>query len=555
MKRRIFGSIFFTSFIISLITVFLIAFLMYSDSVELLKEQMKAELEYLKTGYELGGEDYLHSLDSDVGGRITLILTDGTVIYDSSFDVEGMENHQNREEVKEASQTGSGAAVRYSQTNSEDMHYYAVKLNDESIMRISNTTSSMYRTIINAMPWIIAISALIAVVAIIVANRQSKYILDPINNLDFNNPLKGKVYEELSPFLEKLDYQNKEIKMRIEQLKIRQTEFSATIENINEGLIIVDKDAQVLVCNNAAKIFCEYGENQTKGKSVYELNKGKKFKQSICKSLKGERSEFNKNSDELYLRYFVNPVIVSGEISGAVVIIVDETEKQNREALRREFSANVSHELKTPLTSISGYAEIMKNGLVKPEDMGLFSTKIYNEAQRLIMLIQDIIKLSSIDEGSEMPKDPVELLSLARGVEESLRDTQKKADVNIFVEGTAQTVYGVSVMLGEMLYNLCDNAIKYNVPGGIVSVNVSTENEMAVLSVKDTGIGIAENEKDRIFERFYRVDKSHSKQTGGTGLGLSIVKHCVQFHGGKIHVDSVCGKGTTVTVSLPLMKR
>ncbi len=554
MKRRIFLSIFIVGLAISVFITMMLVPIMYNESVGILKDQMRAELEYIETGYEINGVSYLNKLDTEFGGRITLIAPDGEVLYDSVFDVDVLENHADREEVEEAFKSKSGTAVRFSSTYNEETHYYARLMSDGNVIRIANTSSTMTSTIISGLPWIIMVIVVVVLISYYVARRQTSFIIEPINSLNLDNPKENKTYRELEPFLQRLENQRQEIQLQIQELNIRQTEFAAFMQHMNEGLVIVNRDKEIMVCNSSAKQFLSYKNGNLVGKNISELKFEEKFAKALESCLKGKRKEFSTHFEEKQCRVFVNPVIIDEDVFGAVILIVDETEKLGREALRREFSANVSHELKTPLTSISGYAEIMKNGLVKSEDMSLFAEKIYKEAQRLILLVQDIIKLSRMDENENgFQKDPVELLSLAKSIEESLRDTQKKSDVNIYIEGTPQTVLGIPVMLGEMLYNLCDNGVKYNERGGIVSVNISKEKNMAKIMIKDTGIGVSESDKERIFERFYRVDKSHSKTTGGTGLGLSIVKHCVILHAGQIYVDSELGKGTTITVYLPLM--
>lgn len=532
-------------------------------------EEVKREVNYLAAGLEENGSEYLKELERLEGehltdpdkriSRITWITADGTVIYDSYADPSSLPNHSDRPEVKEAIENGEGETFRVSDTLAEQTYYYAKRLNGGTIIRVASTTRTDLASVIHTVPAMLAMAAVIFGITMILADAQTKRIVKPINELDPDDPKTDQIYEELDPLVRSLQRQKQTIQQQIQTLREKQEEFTAITENMKEGFIVVDSKANVISYNSSAVRILDVDikniENQENGqehKNVLSFNRSASFREVVDDALHGERGEQNLELNGRYYQLIASPVVESGDRRGAVVVILDVTEQQNREELRREFTANVSHELKTPLTSISGYAEIMKNGLVRPEDMGRFSEKIYMEAQRLITLVGDIIKLSRLDEEKvEIEKTDVDLCQIAAGVVTRLKETARTNGIEISLTAKPAVVRGASQILDEMIFNLCENAVKYNRPHGKVEVIVDRVNNHPTVTVKDTGIGIAEKDQDRIFERFYRVDKSHSRQIGGTGLGLSIVKHGAIYHKAKVEMESKLGVGTTIKIIFP----
>lgn len=520
-----------------------------------MKREVIIEARYIEAGMEMAGTAYLDQLSSKVRGssqnRVTLIAQDGTVLYDNYTDNELMENHADRPEVQSALKIGTGEVTRVSDTLSETTYYYAILLSDGHIVRVANTTRSVLASVFGLLPAIVLVVALIFGIIMVLADSQTKRIVKPINELDLDHPEDNQIYDELAPLIGKVEKQQRTIQKQMDTLKAKQNEFAAITENMSEGFIVVGKKAEVVSYNSSAMrilgVDQQYAEEN--GVNILNFNRSTTFRHAVDEALDGRHCEKTMDINGRCYQIIANPVTESGGVNGAIIVILDVTEKQEREGLRREFSANVSHELKTPLTSISGYAEIMKNGLVKPEDMKRFSNNIYHEAQRMITLIGDIIKLSQLDENQvELDKGIVDLYQISTGVIERLKDHARNHQVKLNLKGKSTVVSGTSQILDEMIYNLCDNGIKYNRPGGSVNVTVSEEAGQAVLTVSDTGIGIPEAEQERVFERFYRVDKSHSKQIGGTGLGLSIVKHGAIYHGARVEMESRDGVGTVVKI-------
>ncbi|HIT63413.1 MAG TPA: PAS domain S-box protein [Candidatus Ventrimonas merdavium] len=554
MKRKIYWNMCLVALFSMIVGTLVTTWLLCQDLQQQMQRSVMTEVRYLEAAIEVGGQDYLDKLasrgDGNLVNRITWIQADGTVLYDSYADRESLENHGARPEVKEALEKGRGESVRTSDTLAEQTYYYASRLEDGTVIRVASTTRSGLATMIHTIPWMVVMAVAIFGATMLVADVQTKRIVAPINNLDPDAPQAEDVYDELSPLVRRLERQKDTIKQQMETLREKQEEFTAITENMREGFIIVDSKADVISYNSsAARILGSDWNGTGANVNVLSLNRSASFRQVVDEALSGRHSEQVLDLNGRHYQIIANPVVESGDKWGAVVVILDVTEQQNREELRREFTANVSHELKTPLTSISGYAEIMKSGLVQAADMGRFSEKIYMEAQRLITLVGDIIKLSQLDEekvGEE--KSAVDLYHIAGAVVERMKDVAAKARVSLDIAGHSVVVQGAEQILDEMIFNLCDNAIKYNRPYGEVHVTVGVEDGHPVLTVADTGIGIPEEDKDRIFERFYRVDKSHSKQIGGTGLGLSIVKHGAIYHKARVEMESTLGKGTTVRV-------
>lgn len=555
MKRKIYWNICLVALFSMVLATLLTTWMLSRDLQSQMKLAVVTEVRYIESAMEVSGKDYLDHLASRGDGnsinRITWIDTDGTVLYDSFADSESMENHMDRPEVIEAIEKGRGQSTRASGTLAEETFYYASRLNNNTVIRVASTMRSGLATMMGTIPWMVVMAAVIFGMTMVIAERQTRRIVEPINRLDPRAPEDEKIYDELSPLVRRLEKQKQTIREQMDTLREKQEEFSTITENMKEGFIVVDSKADVISYNSSAirilGVDTEMAE--AANMNVLSFNRSINFRQVVDSALRGERGEQSLELNGRYYQIIANPVLESEDKQGAVVVILDVTEQQSREELRREFSANVSHELKTPLTSISGYAEIMKNGLVQPADMKRFAEKIYTEAQRLITLVGDIIKLSQLDENKvEDQKVTLDLYARAADVVGRLKDHATSQNVSLHLIGVPMLIQGAPQILDEMIYNLCDNAIKYNKRGGTVKVTVCTENGHPTLVVEDTGIGIPEGDKERIFERFYRVDKSHSKQIGGTGLGLSIVKHGAIYHQAKVEMTSALGRGTQVKI-------
>lgn len=517
-------------------------------------DQMMTELEsetwLVSRGVELDGMDYLNGLHTT--SRVTWVAADGTVLYDNEADASTMENHADREEILEALTSETGTAQRFSSTLSEQTLYVTQRLSDGTVIRLASAQKTVGLLLISMIQPILIILVLSLLLSAVLASRLSKGLIKPILSLDLEHPEDCETYDELTPLLSRLKRQNDTIQQQMNLLKQRQTEFAALTDNMSEGFLLLDRQGHVLSHNSGALRLL--GVEEPEGEvNVLVLNREEPFRQAVDEALSGKRSQQMLHLNGRYCKLLANPVLADGKPAGAVLVLLDVTEQEQRDELRREFTANVSHELKTPLTSISGIAEIMQSGMVKPEDIQSFAGDIYQEAQRLIALVEDIIRLSRLDEGAEsLEREPVNLLSVAQDVARRLDSAAQKAGVTLKVMGLSVEVRGIPSVLDEMVYNLCDNAIKYNHPGGTVNVTVAPADDgSAEVTVEDTGIGIPVEDQSRVFERFYRVDKSHSKEIGGTGLGLSIVKHGASLHGAQIHMDSQVGRGTSVQLLFP----
>ena len=517
-------------------------------------DQMMTELEsetwLVSRGVELDGMDYLNGLHTT--SRVTWVAADGTVLYDNEADASTMENHADREEIREALTSETGTAQRFSSTLSEQTLYVTQRLSDGTVIRLASAQKTVGLLLISMIQPILIILVLSLLLSAVLASRLSKGLIKPILSLDLEHPEDCETYDELTPLLSRLKRQNDTIQQQMNLLKQRQTEFAALTDNMSEGFLLLDRQGHVLSHNSGALRLLGVEEPESEV-NVLVLNREEPFRQAVDEALSGKRSQQMLHLNGRYCKLLANPVLADGKPAGAVLVLLDVTEQEQRDELRREFTANVSHELKTPLTSISGIAEIMQSGMVKPEDIQSFAGDIYQEAQRLIALVEDIIRLSRLDEGAEsLEREPVNLLSIAQDVARRLDSAAQKAGVTLKVMGLSVEVRGIPSVLDEMVYNLCDNAIKYNHPGGTVNVTVApTDDGSAEVTVEDTGIGIPVEDQSRVFERFYRVDKSHSKEIGGTGLGLSIVKHGASLHGAQIHMDSQVGRGTSVQLLFP----
>ena len=542
MTSKIFRSTVFVAALVLLSSLSVILGVLYNHFTDVQVAQLKDELSLAVTGTEQYGNAFLENVEAD-RFRVTWIDKDGTVLFDTQADQSAMENHADREEIREAMETGTGSALRNSSTMTEQTYYEAMRLYDGTVLRVSANQASAWALMIDLL-WPIVLIAVLAIgLSLVLARRMARKIVGPLNVLDLERPLANDTYEELSPLLRRINRQHLQIEAQMRKLRRKADEFSQITSHMQEGLVVLDKETNIRSINSAAvKIFG--AEENSVGSSFFRLGGSNALRPALNDALdRGHGTATLAENGRVY-RFDMSRIRSDGRLLGAVILAVDVTEAQNAEQLRREFSANVSHELKTPLQSIIGSAELLESGMVRPEDAPRFVGHIRREAARLVDLIEDIIRLSQLDEGIAPTMEDVDLLALAQEVKTILEPCAAEKDVRIEVSGQGFPLTGVCRMLQEVIYNLCDNAVKYNVPGGLVRVHV----EGRKLTVSDTGIGIPQEHQDRIFERFYRVDKSHSKASGGTGLGLSIVKHAVAYHNAKITLDSAPGKGTTITI-------
>lgn len=550
MFKKIFRSSLLTAMIVLLASIFLIMGILHGIFENQLEDQLQKETAFVATAIENEGISYFDNLSKD-GDRVTLIDKDGTVLADSQVDVSKLENHGDREEVKQAETEGRGQSVRYSSTMTEKTVYYAQKLDNGQILRISADQFTIV-TILLGISQPIAIVVIAAIVlSLILSTNVAKHIVEPINDLDLDDPMENTVYDELSPLLRKIAHQNSTIEEQLKEARQKQEEFRIITDNMSEGFIVIDNQMKILTYNAAAlKLF---GAEQKTPENILALSRSKPFRDAIYKSLDGEHSQAEMTTDERVYSIISNPVYdTEQEVIGAVIVVIDITEISRREQLRREFTSNVSHELKTPLTSISGFAEIMKSGGTDEATVVDFSRSIYDEAQRLISLVSDIIKLSELDDGTiEYEPETVDLYTLSLEIASRLSPQAQEKKIHFTINGEKAEITGVRKILDEIIFNLCDNAVKYNRSGGDVKVSVKNSADTVTVTVSDTGIGIPTVQQDRVFERFYRVDKARSKSIGGTGLGLSIVKHGVMYHNAQISLESKENEGTTVVINFP----
>ncbi|HJB38512.1 MAG TPA: PAS domain-containing protein [Candidatus Acutalibacter ornithocaccae] len=552
MRKKIFKNMCLLALVTILLSSLLVTIVYYANSDVRMKSEVREETRFVRGAVELSGQDYLATVEN-TANRITLIDTDGTVLYDNQADPATMENHSDREEFQEASTAGAGEATRISDTIAEQTFYYAVKLQNGQVLRVAATTDSVFAAVLAVLPWILGVEVLVAVCTVLFSNFLTKKIVAPINRLDLDHPADNEIYDELSPLLGKISRQNEVIAQQMKSLREKQEEFTSITENMSEGFLVLDNNTDILSYNTSAlRLLGAEAVPAESHVSALALNRSAGFRSAVDGALAGKRSEQLVRQGGRCCQVMANPVLRDGEVEGAVVVILDITEREERENLRREFTANVSHELKTPLTSISGFAEIIKNGIVKPEDIPRFAGNIYEESQRLVTLVDDILNLSRLDEADvQLEREDFDLSSLARDVAGRLKASAKKNGVVITVIGDKAEINGVKSIVDEMVFNLVDNAVKYNKQNGRVTVTVDSSSDGTALTVTDTGIGIPQADVDRVFERFYRVDKSHSKEIGGTGLGLSIVKHGAAFHNAKVSLQSTEGEGTTVRLVFP----
>ena len=550
MTKRIFRSTLLIGVAVLAASLVLVMGALYSYFGRVQESQLRDELSLAAVGVEKNGSDYLAQLRSEQY-RITWLRGDGTVLYDTQADAATMENHAQREEVQQALAAGEGESSRYSSTLLQKTVYYAKRLPDGTVLRLSAVRVTAGVLVLNMLQPILLVLATALILSGVLAGRLARRITEPLNRLDLEQPLENDTYEELAPLLRRMEHQRLLLRQQMDELKRRSEEFEQITGSMNEGLLLLDEAGTVLSINPAAQRLL--GANtDCVGQDLLTVDRDVALSEAVREAKAQGHSEFRGQRNGREYQFDVTRIQSEGRTAGVVLLVFDVTERAFAERNRREFTANVSHELKTPLQGIIGSAELLENGMVKQEDVPRFVGHIRAEAQRLVTLIGDIIRLSQLDEGEPMPTEPVELLAVAQEAAENLQGAAAARDVTVTVEGEPVEIPGVKRLLYEIVYNLCDNAIKYNVAGGSVRLTVARCGTEAAVTVADTGIGIPADQQSRVFERFYRVDKSHSKASGGTGLGLSIVKHAVAYHHGAVTLDSREGEGTTFTLRLPL---
>lgn len=550
MSKKIFKYIMLVSSLITVLGLAFVVGILYHYFQGQLMGELKKEAVYISRGVESTGTDYLKKLN-DEDSRITYVDESGKVIYDNEANVESMDNHGHRKEIREAEINGEGADERMSSTLSEKTMYYAVRLENGNVLRVSSNQASVWMLLLQLLPPFVAVLILMLLLSGVFASRLSGKVVEPLNGLDLEHPEENDAYDEVQPLLSKISRQSRQIRLQLEAARRQQKEFSIITENMQEGLLVIDRYTMVLSVNSSVGRLLKVKEVKT-GESVYLLNRSEEFRDVVCQVLDGKHEDKVLRLDGSEIQVIANPVTRENKTEGAVILLVDVTEKVEREQLRREFSANVSHELKTPLTSISGFAEIMQDGFVKDEDVKVFAGRIYKEAQRLIRLVGDVIRISRLDEsGLPYQWEKLDLYSLTHDIFSTLHEAAEKQEVHMYMEGGSTVLDTVPMIMEEVLYNVCDNAVKYNRRGGEVFVRLKDGEDAVRVNVRDTGIGIPKEDQERIFERFYRVDKSHSKEIGGTGLGLSIVKHGVKTLNGRLWLNSEPGQGTEIIMEFP----
>ena len=554
MTKKIFKSNILVAVVVLIFGIACVMAILYQHFGKQINTELEKEASYLAYGIEQNGVDYLNQI-KEKDDRITYIAEDGTVLYDNQADSSSMENHSDRKEVQEALKSGSGRAERDSKTLSQKTIYYALRLSDNTVLRVSSTQFSVWVLLMEMVPPMIGIAVVMLILAGLVSMHMANKIVEPINNVDLEHPEENQIYEEVGPLLSKIYKQNGQIRSQLEAARRNQEEFTIITENMQEGLLVIDSYTMILSGNSSAwKMF----QMQTPkiGECVYSLNRGEEFRLMIEQVLRGEHGSVRLRLGGEVVQMIANPVTREQRVAGAVLLLINETEKVEREQLRREFSANVSHELMTPLTAVSGFAEIIRNGMVRQEDVQKFAGRIYDEAQRLIALIEDTIRVSQLDEGETLYDwEELDVCQIVRDVCGRLKEIADKKNVHFYIDGDKTMLYSVRPILDEIIYNLCDNGIKYNKEDGTVSIHLRDLGKQVEIRVKDNGIGIPAEDQKRVFERFYRVDKSHSKEIGGTGLGLSIVKHGVGFLGGTLDLVSEIGRGTEITMTFPKKRK
>ena len=551
MTKKIFRSIFAVALTVFLCSVVVIMGALYGYYSSNQMKLLGSQVELASQGVELAGVDYLKSLTAD-DYRVTLIDSDGSVEFDSAADSAQMENHLERKEIQDALKNGEGQATRYSSTLMERQLYSAKRLSDGRVLRLSCSQYTWWTLFVGMLEPVVAVFFAAVGLSLFLAFRLSKRIVEPLNKMDFDgeNPPEG-YYEELSPLVSRIESQKEELKYKEAELKRRKDEFNAATKKMTEGLVLLNEKGKILSINDSASKLLSIS-SYCVGKDILLLNNSFEMQELIGKAKEGRHCELIVPLDDADYEVTASPVMTDGKVTAIALLIVDITEREKAEQMRREFTANVSHELKTPLQTISGCAELMQNGLIKPEDVEKFGERIYSESKRMITLVEDIIGLSRLDDGTvDTNKEPVNVKETVSTVIDILKDSAQRKNVTVSLSGNDVTINTVKRLLSEVVYNLCDNAVKYNKDGGRVDITIKEQPDFVSVTVADTGIGIPGSAINRVFERFYRVDKSHSKEVGGTGLGLSIVKHAVKLLGGDVSLESEENKGTSVTVTLP----
>lgn len=549
MTQKIFQSILLVAGCVLLASLLIIMGFLYDYFGGVEENQLRDELSLAAAAVEDGGTDYLSQLTAD-RYRLTWIAADGSVLYDTKTNAESLENHASRAEVSQALATGTGESTRYSSTLMEKTMYYAQRLDDGTVLRISISRATVGMIAVGMIQPLLIVLIVALILSGLLARRLSRRIVDPLNSLDLEHPLDNDAYEELSPLLKRIHRQHVEIQTQLRELREKTDEFTQITGSMREGLVLLDEHGSILSINAAAQAL--FGADaQCVGRDFLTIERSHEISAAIQAAAADGHSEVRAERAGRVYQFDISRTTSDGKFHGTVILAFDITEQEFAERNRREFTANVSHELKTPLQGIIGSAELIENGMVKPEDLPRFVGHIHAEAARLVTLIDDIIRLSQLDEGDAMPTEPVDLLAVSQEAAENLHDAAAARSVTVSVTGRPSVIPGVRRLLYEVVYNLCDNAIKYNRDGGRVDVTVAADAGGSSITVADTGIGIAPEHQGRVFERFYRVDKSHSKASGGTGLGLSIVKHAVQYHHGRIELESTPGTGTTIRVVFP----
>ena len=549
MTKKIFQSILLVAGCVLLASLLIIMGFLYDYFGGVEENQLRDELSLAAAAVEDGGTDYLSQLTAD-RCRLTWIAADGSVLYDTKTNAESLENHASRAEVSQALATGTGESTRYSSTLMEKTMYYAQRLDDGTVLRISISRATVGMIAVGMIQPLLIVLIVALILSGLLARRLSRRIVDPLNSLDLEHPLDNDAYEELSPLLKRIHRQHVEIQTQLRELREKTDEFTQITGSMREGLVLLDEHGSILSINAAAQAL--FGADaQCVGRDFLTIERSHEISAAIQAAAADGHSEVRAERAGRVYQFDISRITSDGKFLGTVILAFDITEQEFAERNRREFTANVSHELKTPLQGIIGSAELIENGMVKPEDLPRFVGHIHAEAARLVTLIDDIIRLSQLDEGDAMPTEPVDLLAVSQEAAENLHDAAAARNVTVSVTGQPAVLPGVRRLIYEIVYNLCDNAIKYNRDGGRVDVTVAADTGGSSITVADTGIGIAPEHQGRVFERFYRVDKSHSKASGGTGLGLSIVKHAVQYHHGRIELESTPGTGTTIRVVFP----
>lgn len=549
MTKKIFQSILLVAGCVLLASLLIIMGFLYDYFGGVEENQLRDELSLAAAAVEDGGTDYLSQLTAD-RYRLTWIAADGSVLYDTKTDAESLENHASRAEVSQALATGTGESTRYSSTLMEKTMYYAQRLDDGTVLRISISRATVGMIAVGMIQPLLIVLIVALILSGLLARRLSRRIVDPLNSLDLEHPLDNDAYEELSPLLKRIHRQHVEIQTQLRELREKTDEFTQITGSMREGLVLLDEHGSILSINAAAQAL--FGADaQCVGRDFLTIERSHEISAAIQAAAADGHSEVRAERAGRVYQFDISRTTSDGKFLGTVILAFDITEQEFAERNRREFTANVSHELKTPLQGIIGSAELIENGMVRPDDLPRFVGHIHAEAARLVTLIDDIIRLSQLDEGDAMPTEPVDLLAVAQEAAQTLQDAAAARQITLSVQGDPAVIPGVHRLLYEIVYNLCDNAIKYNRDGGRVDVTVAADAGGSSITVADTGIGIAPEHQGRVFERFYRVDKSHSKASGGTGLGLSIVKHAVQYHHGRIELESTPGTGTTIRVVFP----